>query len=58
MRGIDLYEIVTREDLSFTLQRYNGYTGLLNTRHKFVMRYTQCHVCYLGMLKQTNNDSK
>ena len=40
MRGI--YEIVnlstTREDVSFTFQRYNGYAGL-NTRHKLLMHY-------------------
>ena len=55
MRG--LYEIVslstTGEDISFTFQRYNGYTGL-NTSHIFDVLYTH-DVCYLEMLKETNS---
>ena len=50
MRGI--YEIVsistTREDKSFTFQRYNGYMYTeLNTRHKLLMRYVHM-MCAIG----------
>ena len=55
MRGI--YVIVslstTREDVSFTFQRYNGYTGL-NERHILLMCYINM-MSYLGMMKETNN---
>ena len=48
-----MYEIVrlstTRGDVSFTFERYNGYTRL-NKRHKY-----KHNVYYLGMLKETNN---
>ena len=44
MRG--KYEIVnpstTREDVSFTFQRYNGYTGL-HKRHQLLM-------CFINMM--------
>ena len=62
MRGI--YEIVslstTWEDISFTFQRYNGYTGLKIIKHTSqIVDVLYTHdVSYLGMLKETNKHVK
>ena len=44
----------TLEDVSFIFQTHNGYIAL-NKRHKLLMWYTH-DGCYLGILKETNND--
>ena len=49
----------TLEDVSFIFQTHNGYIGL-DKRHKLLMWYIHMmdaeDRCYLGILKETNND--
>ena len=56
MRGV--YEIVslstTREDISFTLQRYTG----LNTRHKLLMRYIIFMMCVIWLFGNAAGDKQ
>ena len=55
MRGI--YEIVScntaQLDIAFTFQWYNDYTWLNKSQMRYIILYTW--LCYLGMLKETNN---